>query len=173
MALWSQIGILGHLAAPAIGGPVADAFGYGAVAIVAALTAMGVAVPASEPHRMPRSQCHLGPLDDLGGYLHRGVPGIRNHDALPRARLRRAVVRSVQRDTGVALQTRKIRPVGTPEGTRCRDRRTGLQLAAILQTQAERTIAVADFEHARPGADVGVQSVGVRSRCAITSSGCG
>ncbi|WP_406197950.1 MFS transporter [Streptomyces sp. NBC_01017] len=43
MVLWSQIGILGYLAAPAIGGPVADAFGYGAVAAVVALTAMGVA----------------------------------------------------------------------------------------------------------------------------------
>uniref|UniRef100_A0AAU1HUK6 MFS transporter n=1 Tax=Streptomyces sp. NBC_00180 TaxID=2903632 RepID=A0AAU1HUK6_9ACTN len=43
MVLWSQIGILGYLAAPVIGGPVADAFGYGAVAAVVALTAMGVA----------------------------------------------------------------------------------------------------------------------------------
>ncbi|WP_405577138.1 MFS transporter [Streptomyces sp. NBC_01092] len=43
MVLWSQIGILGYLAAPVIGGSVADAFGYGAVAAVVALTAMGVA----------------------------------------------------------------------------------------------------------------------------------
>ncbi|MEU8849506.1 MFS transporter [Streptomyces sp. NPDC048564] len=43
LVLWSQIGILGYLVAPAIGGPVADAFGYGAVAVVVALAAMGVA----------------------------------------------------------------------------------------------------------------------------------
>lgn len=43
MVLWSQIGILGYLAAPLIGGPVADAFGYGAVAAVVALMAIGAA----------------------------------------------------------------------------------------------------------------------------------
>jgi len=43
MVLWSQIGILGYLAAPLIGGPVADAFGYGALAAVVALTAMALA----------------------------------------------------------------------------------------------------------------------------------
>lgn len=43
MVLWSQIGILGYLAAPLIGGPVADAFGYGAVAAVVGLMAMGAA----------------------------------------------------------------------------------------------------------------------------------
>ncbi|WP_328439853.1 MFS transporter [Streptomyces sp. NBC_00444] len=42
MVLWSQIGILGYLLAPLLGGPVADAFGYGAVAAVVALMATGV-----------------------------------------------------------------------------------------------------------------------------------
>ncbi|MFC8095749.1 hypothetical protein [Streptomyces sp. NPDC057301] len=38
-----EIGILGYLAAPLVGGPVADAIGYGAVAAAVALTAVGVA----------------------------------------------------------------------------------------------------------------------------------
>lgn len=42
MVLWSQIGILGYLLAPLLGGPVADAFGYGAVAAVVALMATGL-----------------------------------------------------------------------------------------------------------------------------------
>ncbi|MFE7276279.1 hypothetical protein [Streptomyces sp. NPDC057623] len=41
----------GLLAAPAIGGPVADAFGYGAVAVVIALTAMGVAAMLARRNR--------------------------------------------------------------------------------------------------------------------------
>ncbi|WP_405863857.1 MFS transporter [Streptomyces sp. NBC_00005] len=51
MVLWSQIGILGYLAAPLIGGPVADAFGYGAVAAVVALMAMGAAATLARSNR--------------------------------------------------------------------------------------------------------------------------
>ncbi|MFF4259415.1 MFS transporter [Streptomyces sp. NPDC001663] len=43
MVLWSQLGILGYLFAPLLGGPVADAFGYGAVAVIVAVTALGTA----------------------------------------------------------------------------------------------------------------------------------
>ncbi|WP_351236820.1 hypothetical protein [Streptomyces sp. NPDC002133] len=42
MVLWSQIGILGYLLAPAPGGPIADAYGYAAVAVVVAVSALVV-----------------------------------------------------------------------------------------------------------------------------------
>ncbi|MFF7550755.1 hypothetical protein ACFZCU_45175 [Streptomyces canus] len=45
MVWWSQIGILGYLIAPLLGGPLADAYGYTAVAGVVAVTA-AVAVSA-------------------------------------------------------------------------------------------------------------------------------
>lgn len=51
MVLWSQIGILGYLVAPLLGGPTADAFGYGAVAAVVALTAAALAVMLARPGR--------------------------------------------------------------------------------------------------------------------------
>ncbi|MER7372463.1 MFS transporter [Streptomyces lanatus] len=51
MVLWSQIGILGYLVAPLLGGPTADAFGYGAVAAVVALTAAALTVMLARPGR--------------------------------------------------------------------------------------------------------------------------
>ncbi|MEW2632570.1 MFS transporter [Streptomyces sp. NPDC048389] len=42
MVLWSQIGILGYLLAPVLGGPLADAHGYAAVAGLVALAAVMV-----------------------------------------------------------------------------------------------------------------------------------
>ena len=45
MIVWSQIGILGYLVGPALGGVVAETGGYGAVALVplAAAALVGVA----------------------------------------------------------------------------------------------------------------------------------
>lgn len=40
MVLWSQIGILGYLLAPALGGPVADVYGYPAVTWILAVAAL-------------------------------------------------------------------------------------------------------------------------------------
>ncbi|MCX4510697.1 MFS transporter [Streptomyces sp. NBC_01619] len=51
MVLWSQIGILGYLAAPALGGPVADAYGYVAVAGVVAVAALAVPLTLGRPGR--------------------------------------------------------------------------------------------------------------------------
>jgi MFS family permease len=44
MVLWSQIGILGYLLAPVLGGPLADAYGYTAVAGLVAVAAVAVVV---------------------------------------------------------------------------------------------------------------------------------
>ncbi|MFF3327448.1 MFS transporter [Streptomyces sp. NPDC002889] len=52
MVLWSQIGILGYLVAPVLGGPVADSHGYAAVAVIVAVTAL--AVPLALGRRNPR-----------------------------------------------------------------------------------------------------------------------
>jgi MFS family permease len=44
MVLWSQIGILGYLLAPLTGGPIADAYGYTAVAATVGVGGVAVAV---------------------------------------------------------------------------------------------------------------------------------
>ncbi|WP_406118653.1 MFS transporter [Streptomyces sp. NBC_00989] len=51
MVLWSQIGILGHLLAPLTGGPVADAYGYTAVAATAGVGGVAVAINLAWQHR--------------------------------------------------------------------------------------------------------------------------
>jgi hypothetical protein len=50
MVLWSQLGIAGYLAGPAVGGAVAEAFGFQAVGLVP----LAVAVPLLATFRLAR-----------------------------------------------------------------------------------------------------------------------
>jgi hypothetical protein len=44
MVVWSQIGMIGYLVAPAIGAPLAEAYGFGTVGLVPLVGALGVVV---------------------------------------------------------------------------------------------------------------------------------
>ncbi|WP_328430229.1 MFS transporter [Streptomyces sp. NBC_00443] len=51
MVLWSQIGILGYLLAPVMGGPLADAYGYTTVAATVGVGALAVVLTLAWQHR--------------------------------------------------------------------------------------------------------------------------
>ncbi|MFI6549479.1 MFS transporter [Streptomyces prunicolor] len=55
MVLWSQIGILGYLLAPLTGGPIADSYGYTAVAAVVGVGGVAVAITLAWQHRGTQS----------------------------------------------------------------------------------------------------------------------
>ncbi|WP_329258512.1 MFS transporter [Streptomyces sp. NBC_01478] len=55
MVLWSQIGILGYLLAPLTGGPVADAYGYTAVAAAVSVGGVTVAITLAWQQRGTQS----------------------------------------------------------------------------------------------------------------------
>jgi MFS family permease len=53
MVVWSQLWAVGYLAGPAVGGGVAEAFGFGAIGLVPLAAALLVAAAFAAAHRRP------------------------------------------------------------------------------------------------------------------------
>ena len=80
MVVWSQLGIVGYLVGPALGGPLAATFGFGALALlplagllVLAAVAVGARRPTRPARQLGRAVTKRGPVTRTGAVTRRGA----------------------------------------------------------------------------------------------------